>query len=85
MLSPFRTTETRESGFTLIEVLIAMMVFGIISVLVAYSLTLSMTLTRSSRGSEVAANLAAQQIDTARSAKDVFSVTGGTVSQTIDG
>lgn len=85
MLSPLRTTETRESGFTLIEVLIAMMVFGITSVLVAYSLTLSMTLTRSSRANEVAANLAAQQIDTARSAKDVFSVKSGTTTQTIDG
>ncbi|WP_085368837.1 prepilin-type N-terminal cleavage/methylation domain-containing protein [Leifsonia sp. NCR5] len=85
MLHPLRTTETRESGFTLIEVLIAMMVFGIISVLVAYSLTLSMTLTRSSRANEVAANLAAQQVDIARSAKDVFSVVSGTVTQTIDG
>lgn len=85
MLHPLRTTETRESGFTLIEVLIAMMVFGIISVLVAYSLTLSMTLTRSSRANEVAANLAAQQVDVARSAKDVFSVVSGTVTQTIDG
>lgn len=85
MLSQLRNTETRESGFTLIEVLIAMMVFGIISVLVAYSLTLSMTLTRSSRANEVAANLAAQQVDTARSAKDVFSVVSGTTTQTIDG
>jgi len=85
VLHPLRTTETRESGFTLIEVLIAMMVFGIISVLVAYSLTLSMTLTRSSRANEVAANLAAQQVDIARSAKDVFSVVSGTVTQTIDG
>lgn len=74
-----------DRGFTLIEVLIAMMVFAIISVLVAYSLTLSMTLTRSNRASEVAANLAAQQIDIARAATSVFSVTSGTTTTTLDG
>ena len=77
--------ESRDRGFTLIEVLVAMMVFAIISVIVAYSLTLSMTLTRNSRSSEVAANLAAQQIDVARATTDIFDVTGGIVSQTLDG
>ncbi len=77
--------ETRDSGFTLIEVLIAMMVFAIISVVVAYSLTLSMTLTRSSRSSEVAANLAAQQVDVARATPNIFAVTSGVLTQTLDG
>lgn len=80
-----RDDDARDRGFTLIEVLVAMMVFAIISVVVAYSLTLSMTLTRNSRAGEVAANLAAQQIDIARSTPDVFDVTGGAVTQTIDG
>ncbi|MDN4616245.1 prepilin-type N-terminal cleavage/methylation domain-containing protein [Leifsonia sp. F6_8S_P_1B] len=74
-----------DRGFTLIEVLIAMMVFAIVAVLVAYSLTLSMTLTRSSRAAEVAANLAAQQIDIARSQTDVFAVKSGEVTQDLDG
>lgn len=74
-----------DRGFTLIEVLVAMMVFGVVSVLVAYALTLSMTLTRSNRANEVAANLASQQIDVARSAGDVFSVTSGTLVQTVNG
>lgn len=91
----FRTTRTArtagtaaarlDGGFTLIEVLVAMMVFALIAVLVAGSLTLSMSLTRSNRASEVAANLAAQQIDIARSATNVFSVTSGSTTTTLDG
>ncbi|MCI0159066.1 type II secretion system GspH family protein [Leifsonia shinshuensis] len=75
----------RDRGFTLIEVLIAMMVFGLLSVLVAYLLTTAMTLTRSNRSSEVAANLAAQAIDQARSATNVFSVVSGVTTTTVDG
>lgn len=74
-----------DRGFTLIEVLIAMMVFAIVSVLVAYSLTLAMTLTRSSRAAEVAANLAAQEIDIARAKANIFDVLGGTATTDVDG
>ncbi len=77
--------ESRDQGFTLIEVLVAMVVFGILSVLVAYLLLTAMTLTRSNRASEVAANLAAQAIDQARSATDVFSVVSGVTTTTVDG
>lgn len=76
---------TRDQGFTLIEVLVAMMVFGILSVLVAYLLTTAMTLTRSNRASEVAANLAAQAIDQARLTSNVFSVVSGVTTTTVDG
>jgi prepilin-type N-terminal cleavage/methylation domain-containing protein len=77
--------DSRDHGFTLIEVLVAMVVFGILSVLVAYLLTSAMTLTRSNRASEVAANLAAQAIDQARSATNVFSVVSGVTTSTVDG
>ncbi|MGO4592872.1 prepilin-type N-terminal cleavage/methylation domain-containing protein [Leifsonia sp. 2TAF2] len=80
-----RTRDARDRGFTLIEVLVAMMVFGVLSVLVAYLLTTAMTLTRTSRSSEVAANLAAQAIDKARSATDVFTVVSGATTTTVDG
>ncbi|MFF2772992.1 type II secretion system protein J, partial [Streptomyces bacillaris] len=70
--------DSRDQGFTLIEVLVAMVVFGIISVIVAYLLLTAMTLTRSNRASEVAANLAAQ-------ATDVFSVVSGVTTTTVDG
>lgn len=76
---------SRDQGFTLIEVLVAMVVFGVLSVLVAYLLTTAMTLTRSSRSSEVAANLAAQAIDQARSATNVFTVVSGATTTTVDG
>lgn len=77
--------DSRDQGFTLIEVLVAMVVFGILSVLVAYLLTTAMTLTRSNRSSEVAANLAAQAIDQARSATNVFTVVSGVTTTTVDG
>lgn len=80
-----RDRETRDRGFTLIEVLIAMMVFGLLSVLVAYLLTSAMTITRSNRASEVAANLAAQAIDQARAATDVFTVVSGVTTTSVDG
>lgn len=82
---PLRRDRTFESGFTLIEVLIAMMVFGLLSVLVAYLLTSAMAITRSNRASEVAANLAAQTIDQARAATDVFSVVSGVSTTSVDG
>ena len=59
-----------------------MMVFAIISVLVAYSLTLAMTITRDIASREVAANLAAQQIDVARSLPErLHVVSGGTTTR----
>lgn len=78
-------TNADERGFTLIEVLVALMVFAIIATVVAYSMTLAMVMTRDARSREVAANLAAQQIDIARSLQNVFSVTGGTSTQVVDG
>ncbi|WP_345761940.1 prepilin-type N-terminal cleavage/methylation domain-containing protein [Diaminobutyricibacter sp. McL0608] len=74
-----------DTGMTLIEVLVAMMVFAIIAMAVAYSLTLTLVMTRDSRAREVAANLAAQQIDVVRSLQNVFSVNNGSTTQTVDG
>jgi prepilin-type N-terminal cleavage/methylation domain-containing protein len=74
-----------DSGMTLIEVLVALMVFAIIAAAVAYSLTLTLVMTRDSRAREVAANLAAQQIDVVRSLQNVFSVNNGSSTQTVDG
>lgn len=73
------------AGFTLIEVLVALMIFAIIATSVAYSLTLALAMTRDSRSREVAANLAAQQVDVVRSLKNVFSVVNGTTTQVVDG
>ncbi|MDR6971508.1 prepilin-type N-terminal cleavage/methylation domain-containing protein [Leifsonia shinshuensis] len=64
-----------DSGLTLIEVMVAMFIFGLISVGIAASLTNALQLTRDTRAREIATNLAAQEIDLDRSVKDVFSVT----------
>lgn len=55
-----------DAGISLVEVLVAMMIFAIISVGVAYSLGTMMTQVRDARAREVATNLAAQEIDVAR-------------------
>ena len=50
----------RDAGLSLVEVIVAMMVFTIISIGVAYTITNSLVLTRDSRARAVATNLAAQ-------------------------
>lgn len=75
----------RDGGLTLIELVVAMMVFAIITVGVAYSMASVLAATRDARGREVAANLAAQEIDLARSIEDVFDLLDKTKTQTVNG
>ena len=75
----------RDAGLSLVEVIVAMMVFTIISVGVAYTITNSLVLTRESRTRAVATNLAAQEIDLLRSVEDVFSVVSKTFTTTVGG
>ncbi|MFF1878185.1 prepilin-type N-terminal cleavage/methylation domain-containing protein [Leifsonia sp. NPDC058230] len=75
----------REAGFTIIEVMVAMMIFMIIAVGVAAALTSSLTLTKDSRSREVAANLAAQDIDVARSINDVMTIVPAQTDVVVDG
>lgn len=63
-----------EGGFSLVEVLIAMMVFAVLAIGVAYSLLSVLAMTKEGRAREMATNLAAQEIDLDRSAKDVFTL-----------
>jgi hypothetical protein len=51
-----------------------MMVFAVIAVSVAYSLTLALALVNDARSREVAANLAAQELDLDNAAADVFTL-----------
>lgn len=74
LLARLRRIRTSESGVSLIEVIVAMMVFAIISVGVAYSLLSAFTMTGDSRSRAVASNLAAQEIDLDRSTGDIFSL-----------
>jgi prepilin-type N-terminal cleavage/methylation domain-containing protein len=63
-----------DDGLTLIEVMVALVVFATISVGVLYAMTSLLSVTRDSRNRQVAANLAAQEIDLARDVNDVFNV-----------
>jgi type II secretory pathway pseudopilin PulG len=74
-----------EAGLSIIEIMVAMMVFAIIAVGVAFALTTSIKMTRDARSREVAANLAAQAIDLSRSIDDVFGIVNDTKSFTVDG
>lgn len=79
-----RSPET-ESGLSLVEVIVAMMVFSIITVGFAYSITNSLVETRDSQNRETATNLASQTIDFDRALDDVFKVPVGTTDQVVGG
>lgn len=55
-----------EAGFSIIEVMVAMMVFAVMSVGIAYGIANTLQLTQTSRGRETAVALASQDIDTLR-------------------
>ncbi len=78
-----RLREAPDSGLTLIEVVIAMMVFAIIATGVAYSLVATLHTAKDGKGREVALNLASQQIDAARHITDIFSPDLASSSHTV--
>ncbi|MBT1667918.1 prepilin-type N-terminal cleavage/methylation domain-containing protein [Curtobacterium flaccumfaciens pv. flaccumfaciens] len=55
-----------EAGFSIIEVMVAMMVFAVMSIGIAYGIANSLQLTQTNRGRETAVALASQDIDTLR-------------------
>ena len=65
---------TRDTGFSLIEVVVALFVFTIIATGTAYTLLSVIQLNRDSRVRHVAANLAAEEIDLAHDAADVIAL-----------
>lgn len=81
--STLRRIRTSESGVSLIEVIVAMMIFAIISVGVSYSLLSAFTITNDSRSRAVATNLAAQEIDLDRSAADFFGLVSTTTPKLV--
>lgn len=83
--SRLRGTRDSDSGLSLIEILVAMMVFAIIAVGVAAGLTSSLVMTHEARSREVAANLAAQVIDYQRATPDIFALGDDSKVQTVDG
>jgi Tfp pilus assembly protein PilX len=66
--------ERSDAGLTIVEVVVAMLVFAVITVGAIAAVGTVLTMTGDSRSREVAANLAAQDVDRARSTPDVFDV-----------
>jgi Tfp pilus assembly protein PilV len=73
-----------EEGLTLLELVVAISVFAVISGGIAATLDSGLTLTRNNRQRSVAANLASQEMDTVRS-MPFTSIAARTVTQVLDG
>lgn len=63
-----------EAGLTLIEILVAMTIFAIISTGIALGVTASLVNVRDSQNRETAINLAAGEVDLVRAVDDIFTV-----------
>ncbi|PYY41528.1 prepilin-type N-terminal cleavage/methylation domain-containing protein [Curtobacterium sp. MCPF17_046] len=63
-----------DSGFTITEVLVAMMVFAVMSIGLAYGITNALLLTQESRSRQTALNLASQDLDKLRSLANPFEI-----------
>jgi prepilin-type N-terminal cleavage/methylation domain-containing protein len=74
-----------ESGLSLIEVIIAMMVFALIATGVGYTMIAALRLTQDSTARQQAANLASQEIDLTRSIDNLFNLVDKTTTETING
>jgi len=74
-----------QDGLTLVEVLIAVVVFAIISTGVAYTIVAVLNITKQSSSREEAANLAAQDIDLDRSIGNLFNLLSDTYTTNVNG
>lgn len=63
-----------ESGVTLIEIMVAMMIFSLIALGIGYALVTTMTIARDNKSREIASGIAASEIDSARALGDPFAV-----------
>ncbi|NRD26666.1 carboxypeptidase-like regulatory domain-containing protein [Frigoribacterium sp. VKM Ac-2836] len=77
--------DDRDAGLSIVEVVVALLVFAIISVGSIVAVGTTLALSSDNRNREVAANLAAQAVDTARGVNDVVSVSSGTTTTTVNG
>lgn len=74
-----------DRGLSLPEVLVAMVIFAIISSGLLYTMLSVLSLGRDSRAREVALNLAAEEIDISRGFADVFALQDATRSVDLNG
>ncbi|PZU48468.1 MAG: prepilin-type cleavage/methylation domain-containing protein [Microbacterium sp.] len=81
----YRRSSSDDAGFTLVEVIVAMLVFAVVLTGFLYTVTASIVTTRDTRARVVAANLASEQIDLARSKESVFDVVSDVDTVTLNG
>jgi prepilin-type N-terminal cleavage/methylation domain-containing protein len=74
-----------QSGLTLVEVLVAVMVFAIIFTGVAYTIVAVLNVTKESSAREEATNLAAQDIDLDRSISNLFALLSDSYTKVVNG
>lgn len=74
-----------DSGLSLIEVIVAMLVFAMIATGVGYTMIAALHLTRDSTARQQAANLASQEIDLTRSIDNLFNLVDKTTTETLNG
>jgi len=74
-----------EDGMSLIEVVVALMVFAVISLGVGYSTITILKMTEDTRSRQVATNLASSEIDIARGVQDPFKVVNATRTAAVSG
>ncbi|HEX4401908.1 MAG TPA: type II secretion system protein [Galbitalea sp.] len=88
-MNTFRATLARhqrdDEGISLIEVMVAMIIFSIVALGVIATLLQTANFAIDSRARETATNLAAQAIDSARSTTNVFNLFNSTTSTTSGG
>lgn len=74
-----------DEGMSLVEVVVALMVFALIALGVGYSTITILKMTEDTRSRQVATNLATSEIDTARGLQDPFLVTNTTKTAVVSG
>lgn len=74
-----------ETGMTLVEVVVSLLIFALLSLGLLHTLTSILSLSRDSRARQVATNLAAQTIDRAREETDLFDLLDDTQIVVLNG
>ena len=75
----------RDAGMTLVEVMVAMFVFAILSTVVLSTLIQVIGVNRASQAQHVAANLAASEVDLAHDWPDLFTLMDDSRAQVVNG
>ncbi|MCU1579258.1 MAG: hypothetical protein JWP19_1462 [Rhodoglobus sp.] len=74
-----------DEGLSLVEVVVALMVFSLIALGVGYSTITIVKITEDTRSRQVATNLATSEIDSARAVADPFDIVNGSYTSVVGG